>query len=115
LRPGEKLFEELCYQGENVAPTAHPKIRRLVCEAVPIKRVRDILNDLIWQSDLLEPDQLKQLLKWAVPEYQPQLTTDESPQPLKEKPNFEPKLKTLSDEVEILTAGLSVPSPEFSG
>jgi FlaA1/EpsC-like NDP-sugar epimerase len=116
LRPGEKLFEELCYKGENVTTTAHPKIHRLVCEAVPLKRVRDILNDLIWQSDLLEPDQLKQLLKWAVPEYQPQLTTaDESPQPLKQKPNLEPKLKTLSDEVEILTAGLSVQSARFSG
>jgi FlaA1/EpsC-like NDP-sugar epimerase len=116
LRPGEKLFEELCYKGENVAPTAHPKIRRLVCEAVPLKRVRDILNDLIWQSDFLEPNQLKQLLKWAVPEYQPQLTTAEpSPQPLKEKTNLEPKLKTLSDEVDTLTAGLSVQSARFSG
>jgi FlaA1/EpsC-like NDP-sugar epimerase len=79
LRPGEKLFEELCYEGENVTATAHPKIHRLLCEAAPIKRVRHILNDLIWQADLLEPDQLKQLLKWAVPEYQPQLTGSAEP------------------------------------
>jgi FlaA1/EpsC-like NDP-sugar epimerase len=116
LRPGEKLFEELCYEGENVTSTAHPKIHRLVCEAVPLKRVRHILNDLIWQSDLLEPDQLKQLLKWAVPEYQPQLTatTGESPQPIKEKPKVQPQPKPLPSE-DILTAGFSVASPKFSG
>src|SRR5262249_40395194 len=116
LRPGEKLFEELCYQGENVTTTTHPKIHRLVCEAVPLKRVRHILNDLIWQSDLLEPDQLKQLVKWAVPEYQPQLgTSAESPQPFNQKPKVEPKPKTLPQEAEILAAGLSVPSAKFSG
>jgi len=118
LRPGEKLFEELCYEGENVTPTAHLKIHRLVCEALPLKRVRHILNDLIWQSDLLEPDQLKQLLKWAVPEYQPQLhTATDSPQPLKQKQKskVEPKLNTLSAEEDILAAGLSVPSAKFSG
>lgn len=87
LRPGEKLFEELCYKGENVTATAHPKIHRLVCEAAPVKRIRHILNDLIWQADLLEPDQLKQLLKWAVPEYQPQLAASiDTERPADEEP-----------------------------
>jgi FlaA1/EpsC-like NDP-sugar epimerase len=114
LRPGEKLFEELCYQGENVTTTAHPKIHRLVCEAIPLKRVRHILNDLIWQSDLLESDQLKQLLKWAVPEYQPQLNSSaETPQPVQARPIAEPKLNTLPRETEILAAGLSVSSSKF--
>jgi len=116
LRPGEKLFEELCYEGENVTTTAHSKIHRLVCEPVPLKRVRHILNDLIWQSDLLEPDQLKQLLKWAVPEYQPQLTTGAESQPLKQKQKskVEPKLKALSENDAALTAALSAPSAKFS-
>jgi len=73
LRPGEKLFEELSYEGENITPTLHPKIHRLVCEAAPLEHVRHLMNELVWQSDLLEPDPLKLLLKWAVPEYQPQL------------------------------------------
>lgn len=30
LRPGEKLFEELCGDTESAAPTAHPKIRMLI-------------------------------------------------------------------------------------
>lgn len=116
LRPGEKLFEELCYQGENVASTDHPKIHRLVCEAVPVKRVRHILNDLIWQSDLIEPDQLKQLLKWAVPEYQPQFANaPESAQPPMQRPKVEPKTKTLPLEPDVLTAGLTMSSAKFSG
>jgi FlaA1/EpsC-like NDP-sugar epimerase len=115
LRPGEKLFEELCYEGENVTATAHAKIHRLVCEPVPLKRVRHILNDLIWQSDLLDADQLKQLLQWAVPEYQPQLTNGAESQPLKQKSKAKPKLKTLPEEDDALTAALSVPSAKFSG
>jgi FlaA1/EpsC-like NDP-sugar epimerase len=74
LRPGEKLFEELCYEGENVVPTRHPKINRLVItNPAPLQQVKHALNELVWQSDLLAPDQLKCLLKWAVPEYRPQL------------------------------------------
>jgi FlaA1/EpsC-like NDP-sugar epimerase len=117
LRPGEKLFEELCYQGEDVTTTAHPKIHRLLCEAIPLKRVRHILNDLIWQSDLLEPDQLKQLLRWAVPEYQPQFTNAMEPArpALKQKSTVEPEPKTLSLEPDVLTAGLTMPSAKFSG
>src|SRR5437764_2801765 len=56
LRPGEKLFEELSYEGENITPTLHPKIHRLVCEAAPLEHVRHLMNELVWQSDLLEPD-----------------------------------------------------------
>ncbi|PWU18021.1 MAG: capsule biosynthesis protein CapD [Verrucomicrobia bacterium] len=81
LRPGEKLFEELCYKGENVTPTCHPKINRLVCDAAPLEQVRGLMDDLVWQADLLEPDQLKRLLKWAVPEYQPQYTKPSPPKP----------------------------------
>ena len=80
LRPGEKLFEELCYDGENVMPTTHPKIRRLVCRPTPLHRVHHLLNELVRQADLLEPDQLKSLLKWAVPEYRPQLTNSSLPE-----------------------------------
>ncbi len=103
LRPGEKLFEELCYEGENVTQTTHPKIHRLVCEPVPVQRVRHILNDLSWQADLLEPGQLKHLLKWAVPEYQPQLgeakdsglsINEESPRAVN---NLGPKHATVQD------------------
>lgn len=32
LRPGEKLHEELYWQGEGVRPTPHPKIKALLCQ-----------------------------------------------------------------------------------
>lgn len=74
LRPGEKLFEELSHKGENVTPTQHPKIMRFVSEPLPLKQVRAQLERLSLQLSEAEPNQLKILLKDAVPEYQPYLT-----------------------------------------
>jgi hypothetical protein len=74
LRPGEKLFEELCYEGEHISHTSHPKIYRLECQAAPLREVRQLLNELVCQSDLVDRTEIKRLLQKAVPEYQPQLT-----------------------------------------
>lgn len=74
LRPGEKLFEELSHRGENITPTNHPKILRFVSEPLPLKHVREILEELSRELYSAEPGKLKQLLKKAVPEYQPYLT-----------------------------------------
>jgi FlaA1/EpsC-like NDP-sugar epimerase len=73
LRPGEKLFEELSYQGENITPTTHPKIMRFVSQAQPLDEVEkwlEQLGNVLYES---EPNQIKLLLKQAVPEYQPYL------------------------------------------
>jgi FlaA1/EpsC-like NDP-sugar epimerase len=74
LRPGEKLFEELCYHGENITPTNHPKIMRFVCQPQPLDEVRHHLAQLSAGLHDLEPNQLKLALKQVVPEYQPYLT-----------------------------------------
>jgi len=74
LRPGEKLFEEVSHQGENIAPTKHPKIMRFVCRPMPLEEARRILSDLTSELHKAEPAQLKLQLKKAVPEYQPYLT-----------------------------------------
>ncbi len=74
LRPGEKLFEELSYKGENITPTNHPKIMRFVTEPLPLKHVRDILAEVERDLHKMEADQLKLLIKKAVPEYQPYLS-----------------------------------------
>ena len=74
LRPGEKLFEELSYKGENILPTDHPKIMRFVCEPQPLKNVQKHLERLEAHLYDAEANQLKLLLKEAVPEYQPYLT-----------------------------------------
>src|SRR6185369_9887287 len=47
LRPGEKLYEELSYEGENISPTRHPKIMRLRCQPLPLARVRDLMDKLL--------------------------------------------------------------------
>jgi len=79
LRPGEKLYEELSYQGENIMPTRHPKIMRLVCEPLPLPHVRRLLEELTAQIHQMEPEQLKALLRQAVPEYCPQLNLPPAP------------------------------------
>jgi len=74
LRPGEKLFEELSHAREDVAPTAHPKIMRLLAAPMPVATVQAHLDVLRGAADTAEPDQLKALLRNAVPEYTPYLT-----------------------------------------
>jgi FlaA1/EpsC-like NDP-sugar epimerase len=74
LRPGEKLFEELSHKIENVTPTNHPKIMRFVTTPLPLSEVRKLLEELNRELHHAEPNQIKLLLKKAVPEYQPYLT-----------------------------------------
>jgi FlaA1/EpsC-like NDP-sugar epimerase len=74
LRPGEKLFEELSYHGENIAATDHPKIMRFVCQPEALDAVRAQLDYLSSHLHDLEPNQIKLALKRIVPEYQPYLT-----------------------------------------
>jgi len=74
LRPGEKLFEELSYQGENISPTQHPKIMRFVSQPRSMEEVRETLTQLTREMHQAEANQLKMMLKKAVPEYQPYLS-----------------------------------------
>ena len=74
LRPGEKLFEELSHQGENITPTSHPKIMRFVTEPPTYATVKAMYAEITEQMHDLEPNQLKQRLKKAIPEYRPYLT-----------------------------------------
>jgi FlaA1/EpsC-like NDP-sugar epimerase len=104
LRPGEKLFEELSYAGENVTPTSHHKIKRLLCSAAPLPQVRQLMTELVRQSDFLDPDPLKRLLKWAVPEYQPQFA--EVPLEPTAKANGSIAIQSVPEKAELLTPGL---------
>jgi FlaA1/EpsC-like NDP-sugar epimerase len=72
LRPGEKLFEEMNYQGESITATRHPKILRLLCEPRSIDALRAAVARLTEQADRLDSNQLKRLLSQTVPEYRPQ-------------------------------------------
>jgi FlaA1/EpsC-like NDP-sugar epimerase len=71
LRPGEKLFEELSYKGENISPTRHPKIHKLICRPEPLEKVRAHIHRLSSRTHKAEPNEMKRLLEAAVPEYRP--------------------------------------------
>ncbi|MEX2381047.1 MAG: nucleoside-diphosphate sugar epimerase/dehydratase [Opitutales bacterium] len=74
LRPGEKLYEELGHDLENLQPTEHPKIMSFICEPLPIEDIRILLDNLSSKVHTVEPNELKRILKEAIPEYQPFLT-----------------------------------------
>jgi FlaA1/EpsC-like NDP-sugar epimerase len=71
-RPGEKLFEELSYEGEKITVTRHPKIMRLLCEPPSYQNVRSWLLDLAARADRLDAGEIKSLLRAMVPEYRPE-------------------------------------------
>jgi FlaA1/EpsC-like NDP-sugar epimerase len=71
VRPGEKLFEELRTEGENVEPTVHPKI--LVWESRPIDwdEVGRGLDELAVLENSDDPEAIATTLRKLVPEYEP--------------------------------------------
>jgi FlaA1/EpsC-like NDP-sugar epimerase len=73
LRPGEKLAEVLNYSREQVTPTEHPRISRLVSTVQPYEAVRALINELAAAAEDpdLSADDLKAMLVKAVPEYTP--------------------------------------------
>jgi FlaA1/EpsC-like NDP-sugar epimerase len=74
LRPGEKLYEELQHGAENLVPTPHPKILRFTAEPMPLGQIRDHLKILLEGLHEMDANDLKLLIKQAVPEYTPHLT-----------------------------------------
>jgi len=78
LRPGEKLFEEIALEGENVLPTYHEKIRIFKgtdVESAPVSRWLSQLESLIEQR---EEKKVLQHLSDLVPEYKSRDTSKAS-------------------------------------
>lgn len=73
LRPGEKLYEELSYRGENIAPTTHPQIMRFVSEPARLEDLRAMFEELSRHLHTGKPNHLKSLLKQILPDYHPYL------------------------------------------
>jgi len=71
LRPGEKLFEELRLDGEDIKATYHDKIRVLKGGRMPFDVVRRSLDELSELVDSKNVHGLVALLKTIVPEYAP--------------------------------------------
>jgi len=71
LRPGEKLFEELRVEGEDVVPTPHPKITVLRTGPEAAERNRRALEgfrELAELADALSPAELRGRILRLVPE-----------------------------------------------
>jgi len=74
---GEKLFEELKYEGENFSVTSHPKIMRFTTQPYPLALVRKRLQQLTTELPEAEPNRTKCAAERAVPEYNPYLMEPE--------------------------------------
>ncbi len=75
LRPGEKLFEEINHNTENMGPTEHPRIMRFVGEPLPLETIRQGLLAIHAKAPGMDANQVKLEIQKLVPEYQPYLTS----------------------------------------
>lgn len=74
LRPGEKLYEELIIDGEDVLPTSHEKIMVLRGSECDLATLNGGIGKLVELSEKQEILGLKEKLKEILPEYTPSLT-----------------------------------------
>jgi FlaA1/EpsC-like NDP-sugar epimerase len=72
LRPGEKLFEEVALDGENLVPTYHDKIRIYKGKDVEAEVVANWLSQLQTLIDQGDANEIRRHLVGLVPEYQAQ-------------------------------------------
>lgn len=71
LRPGEKLYEELTLETEQLRPTSHEKIRAIISKPVSLETLLRGLDDLMTAVDTKNVTQLITALQFLVHEYTP--------------------------------------------
>jgi FlaA1/EpsC-like NDP-sugar epimerase len=69
LRPGEKLYEELITEGENIVPTRHEKIMVLKGIECDLELLNGKIDDLAHFAVEQDGEQVKMKLKQILPEY----------------------------------------------
>jgi FlaA1/EpsC-like NDP-sugar epimerase len=69
LRPGEKLYEELITEGENIVPTHHKKIMVLKGIECELQLINGKIDELTHLAGEQMGDRIKSKLKEIVPEY----------------------------------------------
>ena len=70
IRPGEKLYEELSNEGEDIGSTAHPKIGIWKHRSDDVKLLLEGIARLNLAAEQDAVEKLKNELKRLVPEYQ---------------------------------------------
>ena len=71
LRPGEKLYEELMTDAENIVPTDHKKIMVINGKKEDMGCVMDDIQALKELCQCRDPEPIKEVFKKIVPEYTP--------------------------------------------
>jgi FlaA1/EpsC-like NDP-sugar epimerase len=69
LRPGEKLYEELITEGENIVPTRHEKIMVLKGIECDLQLLNGKIDELAHLAEEQDGGKVKMKLKEIVPEY----------------------------------------------
>jgi FlaA1/EpsC-like NDP-sugar epimerase len=73
LRPGEKLFEELFHDAENMLATSHASIHLARARSLDRIAALNAIRDVILNARAGEKRGIPSLVKRIVPEYQPNL------------------------------------------
>jgi FlaA1/EpsC-like NDP-sugar epimerase len=71
LRPGEKLYEELLIDGDNIQPTRHPKIFSAYEQKLRWSKLEPMLKILFHSAQVNDTPAIIRQLQQLVPEYQP--------------------------------------------
>ena len=71
VRPGEKLFEELRTEGEDIEPTVHPKVLVWRCRSVSLETISQAVADLEALDGSSGPQEVIRRLKQIIPEFEP--------------------------------------------
>jgi FlaA1/EpsC-like NDP-sugar epimerase len=69
MRPGEKLFEELSIEGEDMLPTKHPKIAAWQNKQVDRKVLKHTIAKLLTTAKSQDHEKLVAIIKTVIPEY----------------------------------------------
>jgi FlaA1/EpsC-like NDP-sugar epimerase len=75
LREGEKLYEELLADGENILSTSHPKLRIVQPRTVDVEWLSEVMLWLKEHAVLSDLEVRQGLMRW-VPEYTPSKSTE---------------------------------------
>ncbi|HRP09227.1 MAG TPA: polysaccharide biosynthesis protein, partial [Gemmatimonadales bacterium] len=73
LRPGEKMYEEVFFDGEGITPTSHPKILHTATTSTPGGLVSLVRLMEVRANAGADADELRSYLMTLVPDYVPQL------------------------------------------
>ncbi len=79
LRPGEKLFEELATESENILSTYHPKIKIFSSRVVTQRSVESWLDTLEDHLERRDAEAVIDHMQRLVPEYQPETVAGKAP------------------------------------